>query len=98
MPLVVERVLLQFFERVHAVFRQLLVGERDRTRDGFAGIGILFCLVAAAVLDVYHLVPRPTFLKLAQNAAVVAGVAIAVVLPFPRDDRREMRWMHSRHA
>src|SRR5262249_8091201 len=33
----------------------------------------------------------PQLLKLAHDAAVVAAVAVAVVLPFPRDDGGEMR-------
>ena len=97
-PLVAERVLLQRFVRVHPVLRQLLVGERDRSGDGFAGVGVLLCLVAAAVLDVRHLVLGPALLELAQDAAVIAGVAVAIVLAFPRDDGREVRRVHSRYA
>src|SRR6516165_8105481 len=35
----------------------------------------------------------PQLLKLAEDSAVVAGIAIAVVLALPRDDGGEVRWM-----
>ncbi len=48
-------------------------------------------MLAFAVLDIDHLVLCPKLLKLTENAAVVAGVAVALVLPFPRNDSRQVR-------
>src|SRR6185295_1605906 len=53
---------------------------------------------AQAVLDVGDLVLGPELLELAEDAAVIARVAIAIVLAFPRNDRRQMRWVQARHA
>ena len=97
-PLVVERVLLQVLEDVDAVLGQLLVGERDRPRYRFAGVRVLLGPLPAPVLDVDHLVLGPALLELAQDAAVVAGVAVPVVLPLPRDDGGQMRRVLPGHA
>src|SRR5688572_4737974 len=47
-PLVVERMLLEVLERINAVLRHLFLGERHRTRDGFAGVRVLARVRAAA--------------------------------------------------
>src|SRR5262249_40105403 len=70
---------------------ELLGRQRDRARDRLAGVGVFLGAFALAVLDVDHLVLGPQLLEFAQDAAVIAGVAVAVVLPFPRDDGGEMR-------
>src|ERR1051325_5281634 len=91
MPGIVERMLLGRLEHVDAVAGELLGRERDRARHRLAGVGILLGALALAVLDVDDLVLRPQLLELAQDAAVVAGIAVAVVLSLPRDDGGEMR-------
>ena len=73
------------------------VENRERAGHRFTGVGIFLRLVATPVLHVHDLVLGPAFLKLAEDAAVVAGVAIAVVLAFPRNDRDEVRRLESRH-
>ena len=60
--------------------------------------GFFFARSPQPVLDVRHLVLRPALLELAQDAAVVAGVAVAVVLPLPGDDGRQVRRMQAGHA
>ena len=92
-PLVVERMLLELLEDVDAVLGQLLVGEGDRPRHRLARVGVLLRPLPSPVLHVDHLDLRPALLELAQDAAVVAGVAVAVVLPLPRDDRGQVRRM-----
>src|ERR1051326_72503 len=91
MPGIVERMLLGRLERIDAVAGELLGRERDRAGHRLAGVGILLGAVALAVLDVDDLVLGPELLELAQDAAVVAGIAVAVVLSLPRDDGGEMR-------
>src|SRR5215831_6845615 len=90
-PGVVERVFLRRVERVDAVLRQFLVRERHRAGNQLTGDAAFARAFAQPVLDVGDLVLPPQLLKLAHNAAVVGAVAVAVVLPFPRDDGGEMR-------
>ena len=98
MPRVVERMFFQLFKRINAVRGQFRIGLRHRTRHRFAGVGVFRCAVAPTVLDVHHLMLGPALLKLAQDAAMVARVTIAVVLTFPRNNGRKMRRMPGRHA
>src|SRR5262249_49526778 len=67
------------------------VRQSERAGDRLAGDAAFARAVAEPVLDVGDLMLPPQLLELAQDAAVVAGIAVAVVLPFPWDDRREMR-------
>src|SRR5918996_1070489 len=91
MPGVVERVLLELVVDVQPVLGQLLVGQGYRPRHRLAGVGVLLRPRAEPVLDVDHLVTGPHLLEFAQDAAVVAGVAVAVVLTLPRDDGGQLR-------
>ena len=97
-PLVVEGMLLELLVDVDAVLGQLLVRERDGSGHRLAGVGVLLGPLPPPVLHVDHLVLGPELLELAQDAAVVAGVAVAVVLALPGDDRGQVRRVLSRHA
>src|ERR1041385_896548 len=78
-------------ERIDAVARELLGRERDRTGHRLAGDGVALGVLATPVLDVDDLMLGPQLLEFAQDAAMVAGIAVAVVLSLPRDDGGEMR-------
>src|SRR5665213_1156806 len=91
MPFIVERMLLESVVRIDAIAGEFVLGQRDRTRYGFACVGVLLGVFAFAVLDIDHLVLCPEFLKLTENATVVARIAVAIILPLPRDDSRQVR-------
>ena len=90
--------LLEGLEGIDPIAGELLVGERDRTSHGLAGVGILLGVLALAVLDVDDLVLCPGLLELTENTAVVAGIAVAIVLALPRDDGRQVRRVHGGNA
>src|SRR5262249_45347606 len=97
-PFAADGLFLQPLERVHSVLGQLLVGQRQRSRHRFIRVGILLRACSPTVLDIRDLVPGPALLELAQNPAVVAGIPVAVVLSFPRNDGGEMWRIEPRHA
>ena len=98
MPFVVKRVLFEGLEGIDAIAGELLFRECHRTGDGLAGVGVFLGALALAILNVDYLVLCPSFLELTENAAVVAGIAVAVVLALPRNDGRQVRRVLGRYA
>src|SRR5262249_61195860 len=90
--------LFQVLEDIDPVLGQLLVGERDRPGHRLSRVRILLRARPQAVLDVDHLVLGPELLELAEDAAMVTRVAVAVVLTLPRDDRGQVRRMKTGDA
>jgi hypothetical protein len=88
--------LLELLVDVDAVPGELRVRERDGPGHRLARERALLRTGAHAVLDVRHLVLRPALLELAEDAAVVAGVAVVVVLALPRDDGGQVRRVQPR--
>jgi hypothetical protein len=82
-PGVIQWMLLELLEGIHAIPGELPLGQRDGPSHRLTGVRVLLGVGAAAVLDVDDLVLGPPLLELAQDAAVVARVAVAIVLRDP---------------
>src|SRR5918992_4407019 len=76
---------------VGPVALELLLGERDRPRDRLASVRVQGGALTVAVLDWVDLGRLPPTGELAQDPAVIQGVAVLVVEALPRDQRGEMR-------
>ena len=81
---------------VRAVRLQLVVGERLGAGHEVPGLPADETALAEAVLHGGDRPPVPRVDRLAQQAPVIEHVAIEVAHPFPRDHRREMRWLQTR--
>ena len=90
-PLVIELVAQVIAGMILAVAGQHLVAQR-RPGRALAGVRVVVVRLAAAVLVRQHL-PRPPGggERVAENAAVVAGVAVVIPMALPRADRGEVR-------
>src|SRR5262249_28988928 len=84
--LVIERVLERERAEVEAVGAQLLRGERRRAGDPLAVHSTAIAARADAVLHGFHLHVVPVLQEGAENAAVVAHVAVAVGPAVPDTD------------
>ena len=75
---------------VHSVALQFLVGHRDGSGHRLAGEAALASSLSEAVLDGLHLEREPLDAELAEDAAVVGGIAVVVGVALPGDDGREV--------
>jgi hypothetical protein len=91
-------VLLERLEGVDAITGEFLLRKRNRPGDRLAGNGAFLRVIAFAVLYVDDLMLRPDLLELAQDAAVITGITVSVVLPLPRDNRGEVGRMLGGHT
>ncbi len=82
---------------VGPVQRQLLVGERLRSRHQLTGVGRAAGPVAETVLHGADRPPVPDVDGGAHDPAVVVHVAVEVGQALPRDHRREVRRLQTRH-
>jgi hypothetical protein len=88
-PVVIERPAHHVVPDVDAVGVELLLRQR-RPGDGHAGDRVAAAAFADAVLNGAGLDLRPALGEFRQDAALPHHVAVVVVVPLPRDDRRQV--------